>query len=446
MCRCKAAQRHRSTNRLISLLLLAAAGSAHADWGVWAMADAGCTTAQAWYGQENPRSEPTGMRNVAYPEANATYWGMVLTQPLGSVATIHGQFPAARYMGLQVYDSQQKVRSALGDQAIDPDPGQNNPFRSGSSAALGSYTVQLVFGRAPSSPPPNTLYSDGLTQIALVYRVYYPDNPDNLTGGATAPVLPALSLGGTAIDTCPPRPLLPASATVYGHLDQYDFSGTQPATSRPATNPPTLTMSLTSGATPYYPSADNNYLSALLSRQYLSPPYAYQLVVMRMRAPTYPDTQDGEAPWLASTERQVRYWSVCENEPLSTGVTRCLADRQSPSLDGWVTYVWSDPSLRPDDATLAQWGASWLPFGALAGGDIVYDLAGDALDNSDGVYWYGLLLYRQTLANPAWTQSMSSVGTLPRSQWQAAMGDYWPSIGYCTTAAFAAAGAGCIGP
>lgn len=437
--------------RLSALLLSIAAiavctpAQAQSGWGVWLTPDASCTGDQAWYGQQNIQSEPTGMRNIAYPEGNATYWARVMTGAIGSTVTIKGQFPAARYMGIQVYDIEHNVRSAIGDQDINPDSGSNNPFRAGATAELGTYTVKLVFGATPATPAPNTIYSDGLTEIGLLYRVYYPNNVKSLIGSTTSPALPTIKQDGVKMATCKPRPILPKSDTVNGHIDQYDFTGTIPADTRPVTNPPSLLLSITNPFTPFYPSADNNYMSALISRQFMTAPYDYNMVVMRMKAPTFPNTQLGEAPWLATTERQVRFWSVCENEPLTTGVTRCLADGQSTPLDGYVTVVFSDPSNKPSASQLQTWGASWLPLGALTADDVVYDIDGNPKTNADGIYWYGFILYRQTIANPSWTQSMAAVGQLPRTQVKAAMGDYYPKIGYCRKSDFKKLGAGCIG-
>jgi hypothetical protein len=212
------------------------------------------------------------------------------------------------------------------------------------------------------------------------------------------------------------------------------------------TNPPTLLLTVPSRITPYYPSADNSYMSALVSREYLMPPYAYDMVVMRMRAPTMPDTQAGEAPYLALTDRQVRFWSICEYDKLSTGVNRCVEDNQALNVGGFVTVVVSDPSKRPSDSILTAQGARWMSWGALQNGDMVYDIDGNPVGNERPVYYYGSILYRQTLSNPSWDKSMTNiVNNYPRDQWKSAMGDYWPVIGYCSAANFAAFGIDCIG-
>jgi hypothetical protein len=42
-----------------------------------------------------------------------------------------------------------------------------------------------------------------------------------------------------------------------------------------------------------------------------------------------------------------------------------------------------------------------------------------------------MILYRQTMANPAFLESIQKVSQLPAPSRKAAMGDYWPVIGYC---------------
>lgn len=406
--------------------------------------DDACQGYTAWTVQSNPRSDPTGYYNVAYPEMNATYWVTALSGAPGSTVSIKGRFPKARYMALQVYDDNRNVLGAINDVTINPDAGQNNPFRTGSDQ--GTYTVTLVFGRAPSAPPPNTLYTAGLKRVSLFYRIYYSNNPDDLTGGTTNPVLPTITVGTSVYSSCPPRPILtPEDSTVWGRLDNGDWNGQPPDRLLPVNNPPTWTISVTNGNTPFYPSADNSYMASTLSRAFLSAPYAYDLVVIRFRAPTYPNTQAGEPPYLASTTRQVRFWSVCQDDPITTGVMRCLPDNQVPLLNGYATVVLSDPSKRPPDSTLALYGATWMAWGALQPGDRVYDLFHMLKGNENGVYYQGTVLYRQTMANPTFAASIKNISQLPRDQWPAAMGEYFPVIGYCTSEAFTSQGTQCIG-
>ena len=394
-----------------------------------------------WPVQINAQTDPTGKRNIAYPETNAFDWYQPFTGNPGTEFTIRGQYPAARYMSLELYDVNMNVIGSINGAQINPDAGQNNPFRSGS--VQGTYTVNVLFGRPGANPEPNAIYTNGKNFSSLVYRIYYPSNPTSVTGGATNPALPVVHFLGVPLTSCAPRPIItPATATVWGRLATIDFVGTKPAQAVPATNPPSWTLVSTNSNTPYYPSADNSYLIAMLSRDYLNAPYNYDLVVLRFLAPTFPDTQAGVP---ASTPAQVRYWSVCTDDNISTAVIRCAADDQSPQINGYVTYVISDPSKQPSPSVLSQWGAAWIAWGALEPSDVLYGPGGQVLTNANGVLYYNPLIYRQTQANPLWPQSIYNVTKLPPPMQQKAMGAYWPTIGYCTLSQFNALGVGCIG-
>jgi hypothetical protein len=406
--------------------------------------DPGCESFESWQTQSSVRSSLEGRTNVAYPEEKATYWATRLSYPKNTVVSVKGRFPRARYMALQVYDSQRNVMGAINDRDMEPDNGQNNPFRTGT--AQGTYTVSIVFGRQPARPAPNTIYTAGLTDVILLYRIYYSNNMQDLTAGTYDPVLPDVVAHGRVLTKCAPRPIVAQEdATVWGRLDNGDWIA-RPPTSREqivAVNPPVWTVEVTNRATPYYPSEDNAYMAAVISREFLAAPHNYDLVVLRLRAPTYPNTQAGEVPYLP--DRQVRFWSVCQDDMWTTSVNRCMADNQAPLVSGMTTLVISDPSKRPAQSTLSTHGAYWMSWGALAPGDALYNIDGVLQGNESPVHYYGLLIYRQTLANPSWRQSIQFVGTFfEPKQWKFAMGDYWPEIGYCTASAFQTHGSACI--
>jgi hypothetical protein len=398
-----------------------------------------CANYQAWQVQVNPRTDPSGSRNVAFPETNATYWGTILTQPVGTILTINGQFSTARYMSFQIYDGEGSFISGINDVSINPDPGQNNPYRGG--IAQGTYTVRVVFGRSFDKSAPNTIWTSGQTNISIVYRVYHPTNPDDLTAGTTNPVLPALSIGATTLTTCPPRPIItPVTSTVWGRLGNNEFSGVKPSVPMAARIEPLWSFSEASPFVPY-PNHDNDYMSAALSRDFLKAPYNFDIVVMRFKLPTYANTQNGMPPYAPA---QVRYASLCSNDPISTAVARCLPDNQLANVNDFVTVVISDPSKRPSETVLSQWGASWMPWGALGSLDSVYGTKGTLLTNANGVFYYDMVMYRQTMSDPSFAESITNVSKLPASQRKAAMGEYWPTIGYCTNAQFQSLGARCL--
>jgi len=133
-----------------------------------------------------------------------------------------------------------------------------------------------------------------------------------------------------------------------------------------------------------------------------------ELVVVRFKAPTFPDTYDSRAP--ISGHEQVRYWSICEYE-LSTGrLAGCVADYQA-RLDahGYATIVLGSASQRSRVAGAPR-SANWLPFG------------GDR---------QGALIYRQLLSAPGFMQSVVRAGSTP-AVLQAHMGPYYPLVMRCS--------------
>jgi hypothetical protein len=107
-----------------------------------------CLHYTGWTGQTNPPTDTTGLANTNFPEASSTsYWGSTLSAPVGTTVTVHGQYPLARFMALELYTGDTLV-DFINDSNIQPDTGQNNPYVTGT--ANGTYTAYIVFGTAPS--------------------------------------------------------------------------------------------------------------------------------------------------------------------------------------------------------------------------------------------------------------------------------------------------------
>jgi hypothetical protein len=300
----------------------------------------------------------------------------------------------------------------------------------------------LVFGPKPAIPSPNTLYTGTLTAVSLVYRIYHATDPEDLPGGAA---LPDLWLNGESLSPCPVRPVIvPEDATVWGRLDNGDWFGTPPSPSSqlPAYNPPRSSIK-DPFTTPYFPNGDNYYHVTTLSRQFLYPNTSKNLFVIRFKAPTYPKTRSGEP---VHADRQVRFWSICTDDPYTTNVHRCIPDDDA-LLDpnGYATFVISDPGSKPSDEALARFHARWLVWGALAlPTDVVYDRDDIPWGIDTPVHYYNTVIYRQTRANPSFAESLANVTKRPRSEWKAAMDAYWPVLGYCTKANFETYSVGCL--
>ena len=209
-------------------------------------------------------------------------------------------------MSFQIYDTDRNVVDAIADVSINPDLGKNNPFRTGT--LQGNYTIKLVFGPQPfRGPAPNTIYTGKLNLVALGYRIYYSNNPNDLPGGPVTPVLPNVIVGDSVWTSCPPRPILPEESTLSGRLDDIDYVGIPPANKPRLPQTPAWIFSVTNPLTPFFPSQDNAYMSAAISRDFLRAPYNYDMVVIRMKTPTFTNTQAGVPPYAPAN---MRFWSM----------------------------------------------------------------------------------------------------------------------------------------
>jgi hypothetical protein len=395
--------------------------------------------------------------NVLFPDANATYWYTHFTLPAGGSVVLHGQFPHARSMFLFNYHLVAPA-DGLNDVQIAPDPGSTNPFLPGANRAATnrSYTITVT-----SSPPPaaglprapNTIYA-GQTSIQLIYRVYLPDQEQDQTGGAGVPdatfVSPSgVSVGGQAAcdalqnDGASAPNVLPIASPVYLALLAEDpFSSTHPAVSPAHWYALFNILRLAEpfyagtwqqgliGLLPSYRSgpaanfdADSSFIYSYVDRD-LGPAQAgHNILVLHGKLPTTPNTVAGEATMQGGT--QLRYWSLCMNDGFASGeVGDCLYDEQIP-IDSQRNYtiVVSEPQDRPANATNAC-GIGWLDWGNL----------GDGFFRPTA----GLLMIRNQLPNPSFTQAASDV-TVPGTEGQV-MGAYIPSANYETTAQFASTG------
>ncbi len=406
--------------------------------------DPGCEEYGAWTTQANPRTDTMSTNNHDFPEGSDTTYFMTYlpSSPLGVVVTIAGRYPRARYVSLQVYVGDILLDSVTGT-AIQPDPGQNNPFVSGMEQ--GTFTAYLIYGQKPSNPAPNTIYTHGFAEVTLIYRLYHTTDPDSPAGEAYDPVLPDVWLDGIYLSSCPPRPVIyPEDLTPWGRLSNGDWIGTPPTPDLqiPAQNPPPWWITGPWG-THYFPNADNYYFATMLSREFLSPNTEDDLFVLQFNTPGFPNTRAGEPAWL---NRQVRFWSVCTDDPYTTNVNRCVPDSDAlVDSYGFATFVISDPGGKPSDAALAQFHARWLPWGALASEeDVMTDRQGQSWGVDTPLHYYNLVLYRQTSAQDWFVRSMKNISQYPWTLQPALMGPYWPVSGYCATEEFEAAGLACI--
>lgn len=390
------------------------------------------------------RSQPDAV-NVAFPDENATYWVTAYVPVPATGMVLRGHYPHARYFSLHAYDALQRPVDALADFEIRPDAG-DNPFVRKPRGPVGTWTVHVVPGARPKEgATPNTLYAgkaaDGNqnTVAAVMLRVYVPDDPKSLQGGVPLPTV-TMEAGNTELASfaqCDPIALVPDTGlNGFVRDSNWPVAGSAPADDAP---PPvwrkffsidrTLVDALlpagpvhdaVRGALPpsrggFYSNVHNSYISALIKRN------DGEIIVFRGHMPSFPDTRAGVP---ARARRNVRYWSICQNELATQRYVGCVADYQSVrDRAGYATFVISDPADRPKNAT-REAGVNWLPWG--------------------GAYADSQIIYRQMVAAPSFARSIERVQD--GEDLRKAMGIDYPVIAMCTKARFEDRGAdGCLG-
>ncbi len=319
--------------------------------------------------------------NVAYPDDSALYFGGVFALSPGTRVRITGRYPHARYMSFNAYDAALRPTDALNDQQIVPDAGSANPFLPGALRTgkdHRDYTVFIAGGDKPAQPAPNTIYPGTTAPAGLfLYRIYVPDRGTGETGGVGVPTVqlePTTSTGTPATSVCTnlTKPSVtginellaststPSGVAAPGGEDPpvwRKFVNLASAIAANVTgdpNPGGIPLDDIGGSGGFLSNKDNQYVSAAINRR------LGDVSVTRVRVPTFPDTRSGAEHMPTG---QLRYWSVCQNDPVTQRYVQCVNDdRAVVGSDGFATFVVSPASLRPGNAT-RECGVNWLPWG-----------------------------------------------------------------------------------
>ena len=372
--------------------------------------------------------------NSAYPDTAAQYWMTRFAAVPGTRLEITAKYPNVRYFSFHTYDDAQRPVDSLADVQIAPRSGVNPFAKLAPDGASGSYKVRVEMSTPAKRRPRNTMYSGRTNEGApnpmgfLIYRIYTPDIAKQRTGGVPLPNIKLVGPNGAVeleMERCEPFSP-PGSSELDEHARDSSYENSTPkVTPVPgATDPPTIERFYgldwevirrfpDNPAKERWPRSTGGFLSnqqiaylkTHLSRQF------GDVVVFRAKAPSYNDTVAGVSP---AARRQVRYWSVCQNNLATQRVVDCKADYQSViGRDGYFTFVISDPDDRPKNAT-AKRGINWLPYG--------------------GIYYDGVIIYRHMLPAKGFSAAIHNVG---RDENPAkVMGRYFPVAGYCSTATF----------
>ena len=311
------------------------------------------TTPCAWPG-EVTGSGPT---NVFYPDTNATYWVMPVDTSTWQSLTATGLYTESRFFSFTTYANLQhsEVVDNIIDADIAPGSGSANPFQSPRVLpGLGRhYTV--TFDSHSSGTGNHVQWAATGQMTYIVYRVYVPDRGLDREAGVPLPALTLTDMQGNsqALQQCP------ADTSGLSGL----LSSTTPPPPQtcptPQPQPASFTFTANTGGGGLFPNPVTSYVS---ERNLCLT--AGQIIVVRGRAPDFPDTYNGSSIFVPTLPGavQVRYWSLCNNKEESPGpVVACKADFDTPlDLRRSYTYVLTTDSARP------AWvppGIAWLPWG-----------------------------------------------------------------------------------
>lgn len=366
----------------------------HAPWrGALASAlrsvpDSSAPSRNLVHTEQPPSVQPCAWRALSSTRAfdlNAMYWDINFTATASLAFTITGTFPADRYTSFEVYTNTITSFAEILDDTIVPDAGSVNPLVAGTTRGVGTYTLGLIVGPAPSPPLSNTIYANvpPSTKVRLVYRVYLPDSSASPSGNVPLPVLTAYnSATGIPMD-CPPLSRWyspPPSFTSYAGAFYREAVG-------------------------LFPNIDTAYLETTIN------PITGTLSVIRFQSPTTPHTLAGG---IEDMTTQVRYWSLCVYDGLTQLPIACPPDETLPlDANGWVTVALGLTGTQPGNATAAN-GVQWIDLGTLTDPDII--------------------LIRQTL--PASSFAMSAFAVPISATAVAYMGSYAPQLAQCSTEQF----------
>lgn len=394
------------------------------------------------------------------------FFGVAVLPRGGSLHFTH-VFPHARSVAWSTYDPFTFTPlDTLRDDELVADQGSVNPFTPGASrqAPNRAYTLTVTTARRPDTgAPPNTLYTNGKTVVAVFYRLYVPDQGRDRLGDAGLPDLryrpfrwgptltndrACMALNGGRTATGPLYDLVWNSTTVglgpsyHALLALRPESDTFPARAegrwdvffgilqlaRPFLREAGLNSQATSlPAAPTGPAVDWDSDSAVavnyVDRRLGPDPDGRNLLVVRGVMPRTPRTFGGDP--VMGEDADMRYWSLCTmNAPPLGRTGSCLFDEQVPvDASRHYTIVVGAPQDRPPNAT-ESCGVAWLDWSP----------DGDGYGRETA----GTLTLRNQDPAPGFTRAIQNVTAAETER--EVMGAYLPTQTYVSAEAFAARG------
>jgi hypothetical protein len=406
-------------------------------------------------------------RNIIWPDSHTDYPVSIDTIPAGGKIVLRGRFPHARFFSLTTSSVLGVIRGHLYDTSIKPDAGSTNPYLPGANrnSTHRSFTVTVVDqpDPGPGHEALNTLYggiagqAPGAGPLLIVERVYLPDGGRDFSGGVGEPAASYVAADGTtstgqaACTTLQTKPgasnLTDVNKILFPLANMTALLGLSSSPEHPAVAKPVWYKYFTPQwlLAPFYAGTSdasqiaslplvgtglganpaNGYVFTWLDRTFGPKHDAHNIAVLRGKLPTTPATYAGE-PKMAGG--QLRYWSICNNEGLTSGKTTgpCLADEEIPiNAQRDYTIVVGLPRDRPANAT-TKCGVAWMNWGT----------TGDGYTRPRST----MILLRNltTTAHPAFPAAVQNIAT-PATVKQT-MGAYLPTVTYTDAMKFTQTG------
>ncbi|MEP1596311.1 MAG: hypothetical protein ABJK20_17135, partial [Halieaceae bacterium] len=286
----------------------------------------------------------------------------------GGRAEFRGQYPQARYFAYHPNDMDLNNLQTLRDEELVPDYGFQNPYIDPSASAIGQYyKATLAFSPPPLEPQPNTSYvgekkHGGNNRFVLnLMRLYHINSGNGPgTGSVPLPELKIYNAEGDLEQHFPECNLFADGPDVVS--SERRFPALPVLDHRATLVPKWSTSSNFNAPSDTLANADVQYLSTHYSSRF------GELLVVRGKYLSAPDTRRGESPALA---KQVRLYNMCTYNFWNGSANQCLLDNQLRRDDqSYYTLVISNAQNRPDN--LEEQAATWLDWGPYLDGQISY--------------------------------------------------------------------------
>lgn len=419
---------------------LAACGGENSDSATVTAAEPRLSTC-FWNGpyvKENPAA------NFAYPDSGAAYWTAEYSLPEGATLKLDGEFPYSRYISYNSYRSDGSPADVIADNNIVPEQGAVNPFVNGNprQGQHRGYQIEVAAGSVPEDRAENTLYDNAEEgKSILMYRIYVPDEGKGILGGVELPEVTVTTADGVTHTGDAACEQIDAQQKLVQIPRVPEEAYAQARQNNPARVPPiwqaiyNFQWGFECGfyylcdtdpvrQVGWYANLDNQYMSSFLDKS-IKP-----VVVIRGKIPATPKTLGGDE-YFDTSEAQLRYWSICQNEYYSQRVEACLYDEQiTINPDGKFTIVTSTEADRPENAS-EQCGVGFLPWPENGDGFSIEEGREDHADDA-------LVIVRNMQPMNGFDQAIQD--TQKPGDEAEVLGEYLPSIEYFTTEEFEALG------